>query len=80
MLHLVPLVKGRTVVVEVAEPLIMSGGADLLDFSHDIGDALVGNVCLRFLIGKQFGRFLDALSPVVHLAGALVDPLDSLAC
>ena len=58
----------------------MSGGADLLDFSHDIDDALVGDVCLRFLIGKQFGGNLDLLSLVVHRAGAIIDPLDPLAC
>ena len=57
----------------------MRGGTNLLNFSHNIDDALVGDVCLRFLIGKQFGGNLDSLCFVVDLAGAFGDSLGSLA-
>ena len=75
----VPLVEGWTVVAEVAQPLIMSGGADLFNFSDGIEHVLVGDMRLGFLDGKQFGRCLDSLLLVGHLAGALVDSPESLA-
>ena len=74
----IPLVQGWGGISEIAIPLIMSGGADLLDFRRNINHTLICDVRLCFLGCKQFVFCLQALLPVFNLASSLGNSSDVL--